>query len=279
MRLLNSKERHYRCKEDTMCSRLCQSELSPGDALEFLTEKEYPKEIRTFAVNRLKEASIEELHCYLPLLIHNIRNEPDALNSALFKLLTTVSPKHPRFCCDLYWGLIVATESQQPTAKSTYDSLKAKFCVDMGRATEKTLADDIPTGQTMVNMLAIFTPRGHRASENEDKHAYAALDRAMNGPLDGKREIGLPLDPLVRVTKFDVYNLKVMKSAMKPVIIPCVARLASIPERSNSTLFETPPAKLQPHSTLTTIQPRPVFEIGRAVQQECRDRSRMPSSA
>jgi hypothetical protein len=88
MVILRSERRVAPCSW-LLCSRLCQHQLRPGDALEFLgprrpympTEEGYSHGVREYALECLNRASLEELKCYLPLLVHNMRYEVEGSGS------------------------------------------------------------------------------------------------------------------------------------------------------------------------------------------------------
>lgn len=58
-----------------MCGRHCDPELSAEDAICLLDSNISLNDIRRFAIFSMKNISTQELICYMPLLVHNIRHE------------------------------------------------------------------------------------------------------------------------------------------------------------------------------------------------------------
>lgn len=57
------------CKE-LMCTRMCESQLTPEDVLDLLSPKIGSIEIRKFIVTILDKAPLDEFMCYIPYLVH-----------------------------------------------------------------------------------------------------------------------------------------------------------------------------------------------------------------
>lgn len=91
------------------------------------------------AVERLRECKDEEIECFLPLLVHNIRHEVVLIQqSPLVAFLLERARNNVRLRVYLYCLLTTWASAEQDPAKSIYDVVRLELIRDTALSSAKT---------------------------------------------------------------------------------------------------------------------------------------------
>lgn len=254
--VLMQQERKNKCML-TMCSRLCQPQLTSVDALEILADETIRDvRLRAIAVDALlKTASENEWWSYLSVLLHSLSVEPNAPESKLGQALIRQAQCDVRFCYDLYWGLTVMAEDA--TCRRKFDGMKQRLLLtlaqfknnsvvattsnpygDPSRSDEDDITEQLLLGQEFVDLMWKLPPRipvrDVRAlfrSYAEKAGLFGDIPRRSAGNEDGPnsqrrnggipRLLRLPVDPLVKISGVNYKSIEVKRSAEAPMVITC----------------------------------------------------------
>ncbi|MEX0596210.1 MAG: hypothetical protein WD512_06885, partial [Candidatus Paceibacterota bacterium] len=224
-----------------MCTRTCQKNLRAEDAIILLDYQTQSPELRTWAMSELLKTELEELRCYLPILVHHLRYESleqSVIGKGLINLVTKKRykglgrPYQLLLANDLYWQLTVAAENR--TYTQTYRYFLDQFCNNMdssvlaiifkGKAANSLMFSTTGTGigtgtgtgiGTDTNFLSGSDPRKNtrkRFTEEQIKHVLG---------LSLKHEpLYSPTNPFLEYLPIEINRIKQTDSNSKPVILP-----------------------------------------------------------
>jgi len=115
-------ERNISCT-DLMCMRLCNSRLTPKDALNLLRAESL--EIRQFAIQQLDQAEFEEFLCFIPLLVHLVSTDGVSVIIPYLIQKCIQSDCNIQLCSEIYWQL--RTNSRKSHYASIYRHAMSLF--------------------------------------------------------------------------------------------------------------------------------------------------------
>ncbi|DAZ95754.1 TPA: hypothetical protein N0F65_006402 [Lagenidium giganteum] len=234
--------RQHKCML-TMCSRLCQSEMGSVDALEMLSDENVRNgKLRRLCVEALlKSATDNEWLSFLPVLLHSLSVEHNAVNSHLGQALIRQAKCDVRFCYDLYWGLTVMAEDT--SCRRTFDALRQRLLLTLSQFKEHTtcstiqsdIVDQLLRGQEFVDVMWKLPPRvavqeiRNRLQNAVEKSALFGSLTTSSATADSEGDsapqrspfLRVPVDPLVKVSGINFKTVEVKRSAEAPIIITC----------------------------------------------------------
>lgn len=239
---LMRQERTHKCML-TMCSRLCQPQLSSVDALELLADENIRNvRLRAIAVDALLHtASENEWWSYLSVLLHCLSVESNAPASKLGQALIRQAQCDVRFCYDLYWGLTVMAEDA--SCRRKFDGMKQRLLltlaqlknnttvnalVDAQRLESDDIAEQLLRGQEFVDLMWKIPPRIPIREVREQCRNYVTKSslfqrEGSSGDGEGSPQalLRLPVDPLVKVSGINYKTIEVKRSAEAPIVVTC----------------------------------------------------------
>lgn len=204
------RERKVKCWY-TMCTRYCSSRISPQDSLELLDDTIKNEEIRLYVIECMNKASDDELCCFIPLIVRNMRYEN--IPYPLAKMIMERSLKSNKILYDLYWELIVQSDSEN--FKSLYLELFNIFMEFITQNLGKETLDHLIRGHGFIHILERI--------KNIDKlseYKFKFKKHILECDTLIKEETILPIDSNFKITSVIFDKIKICNSANKPVIIP-----------------------------------------------------------
>lgn len=219
-----------------MCTRTCQKNLRAEDAVILLDYHTQCVELRTWAMSELLKTDLDELRCYLPILVHHIRYESIEQSVIGKGLINLVAKKRYKglsrpyqllLANDLYWQLTVATENR--TYHQTYRYFLDQFCNNMDSS---VLAIIFKGKATNSLMYSTTTP------SSSNSNSFVSSRSSVNSSLSGKRfteeqikhvlslslkndPIYSPTNPFLDYLPIEINKIKQTDSNSRPVILPC----------------------------------------------------------
>ncbi|KAG8627006.1 hypothetical protein KVT40_004489 [Elsinoe batatas] len=212
-------------------------EIDVDDALELLGPQFDNRDVRTYAVDRLRKADDEELLLYLLQLVQALKFEPDAkadetathADSSLAGFLVARSAQNFNLGNYLHWYLMVELDDksdQDPQAKR-YRKLYARVSYDFMQELEKT-----PEGQArrklllrqgeFITVLAKLSEDA-RSSREDRQRKIEKLKKALGDPKNDMVKIEppmpLPLDPSIQINGCFPEDSSVFKSSLSPLMV------------------------------------------------------------
>jgi hypothetical protein len=220
--LLKTNKRCTTCRE-MLCTRSCQSQLTPEDALTLLNSKIKSKFIRKYAMHFISKAPLDRVSCYLPYLINKMSCETIE-DSVIGNYLINIclQYKDVTLANQIYWQFQVSSEC--PAKSNIYQYFIQKM--------ETELPKNIIKRIEKVKEIKHTLEKTHDMT-NPDIY----LEKAI-------RETVIPTNPQISVYGIDRSLFKVLDSATKPTILPFIKRTHS-QEPLEPTLesFESPEPK------------------------------------
>ncbi|GLD99134.1 hypothetical protein PINS_up007852 [Pythium insidiosum] len=237
----------------TMCSRLCQPELSSVDALEILADESIRNtQLRSMCVDALlRTATEKEWASFLPVLLHSLSAESNAATSKLGRAVIRQAQCDVRFCYDLFWGLTVMAEDA--SCRRKLDGVKQRLLltlaqlrqhtapasVDSHRMMSDDIAEQLLRGQEFVDLMykvppripvkqvrqilqdtveksMLFAPQQRRTIEDAAGPPLSPTQQQQQWPL-----LRVPVDPTIKINGIDFKSVEVKRSAEAPMIVTC----------------------------------------------------------
>lgn len=221
--------RQYKCML-TMCSRLCKSAVGSVDALEILSDERVRNHrIRAMSVDALTNTATEnEWLSFLPVLLHSLSLELNAIQSNLGIALIRQAQRNVRFCYDLYWGLTVMSED--PSWRRKFDGMRQRLLLQIAsfalNGPYENLAEQLLRGQEFVDLLWKLPARDEVANTKESLQLCIVKSKIF----DLLQPLRLPVDPFVCVSGIDYDVLEIKRSAEAPMIITCTGAVREVHE-------------------------------------------------
>jgi Phosphatidylinositol 3- and 4-kinase/Phosphoinositide 3-kinase family, accessory domain (PIK domain)/FYVE zinc finger len=215
--LLRRRTKALPCSVLRCSPSLCSHDMSAEDAMTLLQPWMTDRGIRAFAVDALRKyASTAEFGLLLPLLTHLLRFEPYPDPSPLAALLfERAAVDHP-FRHELFWHVsLVGSEGRHPS-HHRYECIKQRLLVFLATECGAHAATELTE---CYQVCRAFDELPRRA---QPEHARAALANAL-APFQ-RCHVPLPVDPTLVVLHFDIDHVKIMDSAMQPILIPLVCQ-------------------------------------------------------
>lgn len=212
-------------------------EIDIDDALELLGPQFDDRDVRTYAVNRLRQADDEELLLYLLQLVQALKFEPEAKNddaathadSSLAGFLVARSAQNFQLGNYLHWYLMVELDDRanQDAQSERHRKLYARVSYEFMHELEKT-----PEGQMrrktllrqgeMITVLAKLSEDA-RSSREDRQRKIEKLKKALADPKNDMVKIDpplpLPLDPSVQINGCFPDDSSVFKSSLSPLMV------------------------------------------------------------
>jgi len=212
-------------------------EIEIDDALELLGPQFDNRDVRTYAVDRLRKADDEELLLYLLQLVQALKFEPDAkkddttdhADSSLATFLVARSAQNFMLGNYLHWYLMVELDDRtgQDAQAQRFRKLYARVSYDFMQELEKT-----PEGQArrrtllrqgeFITVLAKLSEDA-RSSREDRQRKIAKLKKALADPKNDMVKIEpalpLPLDPSVQIVGCYPDDSSVFKSSLSPLMV------------------------------------------------------------
>lgn len=224
-----------------MCTRTCQKSLRPEDAVILLDYHTQSPELRVWAMSELLKIDLDELRCYLPILVHHIRYESIEQSIIGKGLINLVSKKRYKglsrpyqllLANDLYWQLTVAIENR--SCQQTYRYFLEQFCNNMdasvlaiifkGKAANSLLFSTTTNVSGLSNSssnssLGSSSKSSANTSKTYKKFTEEQIKHVLS--LNLKHEpIFSPTNPFLDYLAMDINKVKQTDSNSKPVILP-----------------------------------------------------------
>ncbi|KAF2156722.1 phosphatidylinositol 3-kinase [Myriangium duriaei CBS 260.36] len=212
-------------------------EIDVDDALELLGPQFDNRDVRTYAVDRLRKADDDELLLYLLQLVQALKFEPDAkaddtaahADSSLAGFLVARSAQNLKLGNYLHWYLMVELDDRtsQDAQAQRYRKLYARVSYDFMQELEKT-----PEGQArrktllrqgeFITVLAKLSEDA-RSSREDRQRKIEKLKKALADPKNDMLKIDpplpLPLDPNIHISGCFPDDSSVFKSSLSPLLV------------------------------------------------------------
>lgn len=187
-----------------MCSRTCNDNISPENALNLLDSSVKSPLIRDYATHFLRQMDDIELVNYIPFLVHSFIYDLNTSNAGEF--LVQRSVKNNMIANEVYWQLRISMENREHNQiyKYYYDKL-------INSINFKVL-EKISKGENLITIL-----QGFPKTLSEDEIKLALKDKFLRGSF---KNIADPLDPFIDKIGIDIDEMHVKDSATKPFILP-----------------------------------------------------------
>jgi len=215
------------CCWDRLCTRVCNERMSAIEATQLLDVPYLP--VRKYATDALSSISGLELSAFLPLLVRQLRHEPNPFMRAdseschpLWSLLLARALVRQELLSDLYWLLQVAHEQEPHCA---YDAFKEHLVVEASRA-QPAWMRDILRGKQLEAILS--------EADVASEEGHAALREKLARLCSREQPLQSPVCPEYSITAFDVDRVVVKNSATKPIVLPCLCILTSELEKEGA---------------------------------------------
>jgi hypothetical protein len=193
-----------------MCSRYCKNHITPHAALDILHINSRP--IRLYALKCLNRATIEELRCYLPILVEYVKYD---LNDELISnFLIQKSLEHRNIRIEVYWLLTLKTEDK--TYGSHFMFIRSNFTKVILEKMGKQQIDEITNGKKMVSMFQKTYDIWNLEQMKEKISETITINKLFDEP------ITMPINSDIKCKKILVDSINIKDSATKPILIPCV---------------------------------------------------------
>ncbi|AYV79487.1 MAG: phosphatidylinositol kinase [Faunusvirus sp.] len=211
------------CNE-MMCNRLCTNTIKPRDSLYFISRHVKNSVIREHIIKEyISKASDEELICYIPLLVHNLRHESISTHSPLAEFLFDRAKSSVTISVDLYWQLTICA-TKNHTAR--YNVLKNKLIAIVQKNNSK-IADELESGATFVSILIEC-----QSMKVED------IKLMLRARETETLNVTLPIKPDIAVTEFNIDEIHMKTSYTAPLIIPYTYKLSTGSTSSTNIIAE-----------------------------------------
>jgi len=203
--------------QNMMCSRFCQNVLAPSDAVIVYGYKIQNKQVNEYIVSCIKNASDEELLCYLQMLVYDIRYQH---NSIMSDYLINRCADVAKLRTNFYWELIINSEEGHQTYIHILNDFVKKISGDM--------YTQLDLGHQFVKMLQNL--KGP-LNNNEIRHCinqsvlhnmdYTFQKADKMCKLD-KILVSLPIKPELKALYVNIEEVEIKESSTKPIKIPCI---------------------------------------------------------
>lgn len=212
-------------------------EIDVDDALELLGPQFDNRDVRTYAVDRLRKADDDELLLYLLQLVQALKFEPDAkadetaahADSSLAGFLVARSAQNLKLGNYLHWYLMVELDDRtnQDAQAQRYRKLYARVSYDFMQELEKS-----PEGQAQrrtllrqgefITVLAKLSEDARTLREDRQRK-IEKLKKALADPKNDMIKIEpplpLPLDPSILISGCFPDDSSVFKSTLSPLLV------------------------------------------------------------
>ncbi|PSK51682.1 hypothetical protein B9Z65_2949 [Elsinoe australis] len=212
-------------------------EIDIDDALELLGPQFDNRDVRTYAVDRLRKADDEELLLYLLQLVQALKFEPDAkaddtathADSSLAGFLVARSAHNFKLGNYLHWYLMVELDDktdQDPQSKR-YRKLYARVSYDFMQELEKSTEGQSRRKSLLrqgefITVLSKLSEDA-RSSREDRQRKIEKLKKALGDPKNDMVKIEpplpLPLDPSIQISGCFPDECNVFKSTLSPLMI------------------------------------------------------------
>ncbi|GAM88869.1 hypothetical protein ANO11243_069030 [Dothideomycetidae sp. 11243] len=212
-------------------------EIDIDDALELLGPQFDNRDVRTYAVDRLRKADDEELLLYLLQLVQALKFEPDAkadetaahADSSLAGFLVARSAQNLKLGNYFHWYLMVELDDRtnQDAQAQRYRKLYARVSYDFMQELEKT-AEGQARRRTLLRQGEFITvlaklSEDARSSREDRQRKIEKLKKALADPKNDMMKIDpplpLPLDPSVLISGCYPDDSSVFKSSLSPLLV------------------------------------------------------------
>lgn len=218
-----------------MCTRTCQPNLRPEDAIILLDYHTQSRELRSWAMSQLLKTDLEELRCYLPILVHHMRYESieqSVIGISLLRLITNGfnSDKHKQkqkgfdelrrsylllFTNDLYWQLMVSTESR--AYHLIYRYFLDQFCNNL----DPDVLNKILRGKHANSLIHATTSNATGVANAQSSKKFSEDQIKQVLEMGIKNTITFPpTNPFLDYELLDVKRVKQSNSNSRPLILP-----------------------------------------------------------
>ena len=209
IKILKKNKKECKCWY-TMCTRYCSSKLLPQDVLELLDDTIKNDEIKEFIINCLNTASDEEIECYIPVIVRNFRYD---INRSLSKMIMNRSLKSKRILFNLYWELLVQSDSEN--FKKLYLDEFNKYLEFISENIGKDALNNIIRSHGVIQILEKL-----KNIQVLSEYKFRIKKHILEFDTFIKEKSILPINPDYIITDIDYSNIKICNSANKPIIIP-----------------------------------------------------------
>ncbi|THY23592.1 putative phosphoinositide 3-kinase [Aureobasidium pullulans] len=211
-------------------------EIDIDDALELLGPSFDNKEVRTYAVDRLRKAGDQELLLYLLQLVQALKFEPevksnanfDQYDSSLASFLIARSAANILLGNYLHWYLMVELdESSNDAQGATFKKLYARVSYDFMQELEKT-SEGQDRRKILLRQGEFITVLSQLSDDARNKsldrtRKVEKLKKALMDPKNDLVKIDpplpLPLDPDVQIVGAVPDNVNIFKSTLSPLLL------------------------------------------------------------
>lgn len=194
----------------TMCTRYCSSKLLPQDALELLDNTIKNNDVKEYVIKCLNNASNEELECYIPVIVRNLRYDS---NHSLSKMIMNRCLKSNRILFNLYWELLVHSDSEN--FKQLYLDEFNKFLEFITENIGKDTLNNIIRSHGIIQILDKL-----KNIDNLSEYKFRIKKHILEFDTFIKEDSILPINSDFIINDIDFSNIKICNSASKPIIIP-----------------------------------------------------------
>ena len=225
--ILNSR-RNCSCKS-IYCGSRCNEIFSPEDSIICLYPYINNSYIRKYIFKCLSNATIKELLCYLPYLVHSLRyyyredNELDVIQKKINKekkdiyditeYLIHISKHNYVFFNYFYWELNIQINfnGKNSELKSLYDSIRRKLL----KSVNSKYKDILINSTTFTNNLS----RILEVEKNNKNIKKIIKEHLIEHDYFEKYPISLPIQPSQVTTGLDLNNIEIKNSNTRPIIL------------------------------------------------------------
>ncbi len=204
-----------------MCCRECQPHLTDTEVIDILLYVSHPR-VREVVIQFLTK-DLTLLMAYLPILTYVIRLDEDSYRKNVKyhdvrEYLINLSLESKAICYQFFWEILVQLEEPhynwvyRETSQLLLQAIEMKLGIDA--------YNDVINGMKLVNTFSqlsvnLSTIESTEVSINE------TLTSQMISSQIYEKLIPLPINPDLVLCGLDYDKIKIMKSATKPVYIPC----------------------------------------------------------
>lgn len=193
-----------------MCGRNCHNRLTSFDAINLLCHSfqdiGYNYLLREVLLEHL-DCSDDEFICYIPLLVHNLKNDSGIV--AQFLLNRCINS--PRLLSSLHWELGLHLDGY---TNDRYSTLSNKLKSTLSTPSNKGEFLNITEGTSFVQILKTISNAICTDNKKYDdiKNLFVL-----------KEPMSHPLNHAVKIDKINIEKIQIKESATKPLIIPCMS--------------------------------------------------------
>ena len=207
-----------------MCTRHCCENLRPEDCICLLDENIKSDSIRKFAIHHMSVASVAELRCYLPTLVHYIRYESMDRSFIVNYLIGRSNEKNGlEIANDLFWLLKVNSETKNIVYKSLYEFHLDNF----KRSISPTVLNNILKGEHLMNIINTISV------ENKP---VTAIQRSLVHHINETNisKFACPTKPNLKYTSLVYEKVDKFKSATNPLLLPFTYEITDLANKTNN---------------------------------------------